>query len=338
MIDMLHITNGDTAAMRLEAAQIPGQIIAWKDILHEGPVPQDRSLAELREIRSCYIASRGWAAYSTVLADFTRRDAALADFRSHDEVVLWFEHDLYDQLQLIQLLDWVSRQVHDRTKLSLICIGAFPGVEPFHGLGQLTPEQMHELYPTRQRVTAAELQLGKRAWHAFCAPEPTAIEDVLESNTAALPFLAGALRRHLEQFPATGSGLSRTERQILRAVASGTQQPLPLFLEDQCQEERVFMGDTVFWSHVSDLCMEPFPLLALSDGEGFRLPSTCRSHQEFAAQTLALTERGRSVLDGASDYLDRHPIDRWLGGTHLQGRSRWRWDLAQGRIVHHATE
>ncbi|HEY0602739.1 MAG TPA: hypothetical protein VGD58_07500 [Herpetosiphonaceae bacterium] len=335
---MLHITNGDTTVTRLEVAQIPGQIVAWKDVLHEGPVPAERSLEELREIRARYIAGRGWAAYIDVLADFTQRDAALAGFRAHDEVVLWFEHDLYDQLQLIQLLDWFSGQELGQTSLSLICIGEFAGVEPFHGLGQLTPAQLQGLYPTRQPVTASELRLGKRAWQAFCAPDPTAIERLLSDDTAALPFLAAALRRHLEQFPAVGSGLSRTERQILQMVASGRQQPIPLFLEDQRQEEHVFMGDTVFWSYVDDLCEEPSPLLAPTDGAEFRLPDACRSYDEFAAQTVTLTERGHAVLAASADYLDQHPIDRWLGGVYLQGRSRWRWDRERGRIVSSATE
>lgn len=154
--------------MRFQAVQLPGRIIAWKDVLLEGPVLAERSLEELREIRARYIARRGWAAYIDVLTDLTQRDAALADFRSHPEVVLWFEHDLYDQLQLIQLLDWFAGQ--GETKLSLICIGAFPGVEPFHGLGQLKPDQLSTLYPTRQRVIIAELELGQRAWQASAFP------------------------------------------------------------------------------------------------------------------------------------------------------------------------
>ena len=35
----------------------------------------------------------------------------------------------------------------------------------------------------------------------------------------ALPFLAGAIERHLEEFPDPTSGLSRTERQVLAAIA-----------------------------------------------------------------------------------------------------------------------
>jgi hypothetical protein len=318
---MLHITNGDATVKRLQQADLPGEIIAWNDVLHEGPVLADHTLEQLRDVRARFIASRGWAPYADVLADFAARDAALAEFRAHDEVVLWFEHDLYDQLQLIQLLNWFAAQDRAPTMLSLICIGEFAGMEPFYGLGQLTPEQLHTLFPGRHAVTEAELRLGSAAWRALCAPDPAAIEQLARGDTSALPFLAGALLRHLEQFPAAGSGLARTERQILEIVAAGTRQPIEMFLADQRMEERVFMGDTIFWSYVQGLCAEPAALLALADDSAFRLPQQCSTHAEFAAQTLALTEQGRAVLAGKLDWLSLHPIDRWLGGVHLQGQA-----------------
>jgi hypothetical protein len=43
--------------------------------------------------------------YSGLEVSFERRDEAITRFRDHEEVVLWFEHDLFDQLQLIQILD-----------------------------------------------------------------------------------------------------------------------------------------------------------------------------------------------------------------------------------------
>ena len=51
---------------------------------------------------------------------FVERDEAIARSHNHEEVVLWFEHDLYDQLQLIQILDWFSHQDLGHTRLSLI--------------------------------------------------------------------------------------------------------------------------------------------------------------------------------------------------------------------------
>ena len=105
---MLHVTNGDSAAGKLRAAGIPGAILPWRDVLHDGPVPAGLTLKQLSERRAAYLGERGVAPADELLAGFRSRDARLEDCRTEDEVVLWFEHDLYDQLQLIQLLDWFA--------------------------------------------------------------------------------------------------------------------------------------------------------------------------------------------------------------------------------------
>src|SRR6266581_4963758 len=110
---MLHITNGDSVGGTLRETGLPGDILTWRDILHEGPTPAGLSLEQMSQLRAQFLAGRALGPYEEVLADFRSRDTTLAQFAAHQEVILWFEHDLYDQLQLIQLLDWFSRQ--DRT-------------------------------------------------------------------------------------------------------------------------------------------------------------------------------------------------------------------------------
>ncbi|HYW10257.1 MAG TPA: DUF1835 domain-containing protein, partial [Longimicrobium sp.] len=111
----LHVTNGDHAADALRAAGMSGTVVAWRDVLHEGPVPAGLALPELGAVRAAWIAEQGWGA-----ADFRERDAALARFATHDETVLWFEHDLYDQLQLLQVVDWLAEHAPADAPVSLI--------------------------------------------------------------------------------------------------------------------------------------------------------------------------------------------------------------------------
>ena len=59
-----------------------------------------------------------------------------------------------------------------RATFSLICIGAFPAVPNFTGLGQLTPDQLASLLDSRHPVSDDEVELGSRAWVRFCAPDP----------------------------------------------------------------------------------------------------------------------------------------------------------------------
>lgn len=323
---MLHITNGDSAADLIRDAVFSGQILAWRDVLHEGPVPAGLSLHQLSEVRAEFIAAKGWGTLPAVRASFTERDETLARFREHEEVVLWFEHDLYDQLQLCQLLAWFQGRERGATRLSLICIGEYPGIHPFHGLGQLSVHQMASLFPVRHAVTPKEMKTGHAAWQAFTSPDPYDLETLLATNLTALPFLRPALLRHLQQFPAAKNGLARTEQQILAAVAAGQQTPSEIFLSDQAQEEHVFMGDWTLWCYVKELCEVSEPLLQVESGAPFFLPLDTPT-PEFWTQKLQLTEVGQAVLANETDHLVRNGIDRWLGGVHLQyPEAIWRWD------------
>ncbi|MFT5729985.1 MAG: hypothetical protein ACI8PB_004159 [Desulforhopalus sp.] len=60
----LNITNGDCAVAIMKKAGIPGDFLPWQDVLHDGPVPECSSLKELSEIRSKFIAERGWGTLS----------------------------------------------------------------------------------------------------------------------------------------------------------------------------------------------------------------------------------------------------------------------------------
>jgi hypothetical protein len=96
----LHVLNGDSARGTLEQAGVRGSFGIWADILHEGPVPADLEPEELGEVRARFIASldMGWT-YEMALAERRRWYECLASFKQVDEVVLWFEHDLFDQLK-----------------------------------------------------------------------------------------------------------------------------------------------------------------------------------------------------------------------------------------------
>jgi hypothetical protein len=147
----------------------------------------------------------------------------------HDEIVLWFEHDLYDQLQLIQVLDGLSAL--RGPPISLVCEAEY--------LGNMAPERAAELFSLRTPLTRRHFQEAQSAWAAFRSSDPLQIDP---SKPKALPFLGAALRRHLEEFPWTSDGLSRSQRQIREALNDG-----PLSLPElfrRTHEEPAFLGDT----------------------------------------------------------------------------------------------
>ncbi len=314
---ILNITNGDSAVHIMKQAGLSGVFLPWQDILHEGPVPANLSLEVLSAVRADFIISRGWGDPQTVRESFVERDNLLKCYGDFSKIILWFEHDLYDQLQLLQILDWFADNYQNDTPLTIICVD--------HYLGMATPAQMKGFLKYEKDVTAEHLNVAKKAWQAFRATTPTAWQGLLKEDTSVMPFLEGSVKRLLEEYPSTINGLSRTAQQALRIIFNGEKRPGRIFGMYQESEERRFLGDLSFWSILQDFVDSQPPLLSLPAGKELSLPSS-------PDQTLLLTPIGIEVLQGQSNWLDISPIDRWLGGVHLVPENVWCWNPASGVI------
>ena len=306
---MLHVLNGDATREQLERAGVAGEITVWADVLHDGPVP-DLPAAQLRRVRADHLRHTFGVAGDQVDREF-RRQEALDDFRRHEEVIFWFEHDLFDQLLLVRHLDWLSQIDRGSTRFSLVCRDEY--------LGPLPPSRLGELFPERVAITEEQIEAGRQAWTLFTSERPSdLVEWVAQGRAGSLEFLPGALHRLFEEFPSTDNGLSRTERQALVAVRQGASTLKETFIGSQHMEERIFMGDLTFWTVVRRLSEVAHPLLAVSPASPALNGDT----------RVSLTAAGRRVLDCGEDHVALNGIDRWIGGVHLTPERCWRWNGA----------
>jgi redox-sensitive transcriptional activator SoxR len=325
---LLHVTNGESAGNTLRRA-VSGAVLPWQDALHEGPVP-GLPRPELLRTRARFLADCGWGSRQALLSSLEWRDRQLLDaFRDDLEVVLWFEHDLYDQLQLLDVLALAEA---DEVAPELIVVGSFPGKPSFAGLGELTANELETLWPSRRRAAPATLRAATNAWAALQAPEPTTLAQWATRDTAQLPFLAPALRRLLEELPAPGDGLSGTERRALHAIADGAHTPPAAFVGAQRLEEAPFLGDAWFYRALSALGQGK-TLLETDDGTALPPPPPLSDGQRFARLQLRLTAAGEQTLRGEADRVELLGIDRWIGGTHVTPDNTWRWDTTDLRLV-----
>jgi hypothetical protein len=318
---VLHVLNGDATRFQLERSTVGGVATVWADVLHDGPTPAGLAADEFRQARARHLAARFGQPQPDVLAQLQAWDAALDRYHEHDEVVFWFEHDLFDQLILIRHLHWLSTIDPGTTRFSLICIGAFPGIENFNGLGQLSASQLATLMVQRQPITDEQIQVGRQAWDLFRADDPEPLQAWLQDGVQALPFLAGAMRRHFEDYPSTRDGLARTERQMLVAIAEGHDTFAAMFRAGQLMEERVYMGDATFLAILKDLADARTPLVTI--GNHVQLNS---ARSVIHRTPVQLTGAGRAVLDGNANHVELNGIDRWMGGVHLTTERCWRSD------------
>ena len=319
----LHITNGDCAASRLREF-IGDPVTIAADVLHDGPAPEV-SDEEWYKLRAGFLAD-GPDRAAEIRDELASWDQRIAQAAADAEIVLWFEHDLFDQLNLIRTLDRIGRTGHHPLRTSMICIDRFPGVERFVGLGQLSAMQLATLVDQRQPVTAAQLELAVRAWTAFRAPNPAALLALATEHPLALPFLADALRRFLAEYPSTANGLSTTAQYLLTAVREGPLEAGELFRRVQDREDRPFMGDWGFFDIVRSLATPSVPLVGV-DPDGVA--------RDLRGGKVSLTAAGGQVLRGDADAIALNGIDEWRGGVHLAGRDRspWRWDPVRETLI-----
>jgi hypothetical protein len=327
---MLHIHNGDSSANIAKTSSLQGEHFAWRESLITGPTPAHVSGDEWRSVRARHLSE----AYGVDLQECERglldQEQKLSSFEEHDEVVLWFEHDLFCQINLLYLLNWFAQQDTGNTKLSLICIGEFPGKENFRGLGELNAEQMASLFPDRQQVTSAQFKLAERAWDAYCSPDPAEIEKFLKSDTTPLSFLSPAIQAHLLRFPSTKNGLGSIENRGLELIHGGLKTFVDVFSRFGDAAPVYGLGDAQFWLALQRMSRGRQPLLRIENGEngGGELDTDIVPNARFE-----ITEPGKSVLRGEADFVELNGIDVWLGGVHLSPNNLWRWDESSGTIV-----
>jgi hypothetical protein len=274
----VHVVNGDSVGGTLAHSGLPGEVIVWRDVLHEGRIPPGPP-AVVQRLRADFLAEEGDGSPEAIRADLAAADAALiAALDAGRETVLWFEHDLHDQLQLIQILARIAGHPA-RDAARLISIGSYPGRPRFAGLGELSADQLAGLWPRREPIEATTFAAATRAYDTFRQGDPKALAALAGESHPGLPYLSAALRRLLEERPWATSGLARSERQILRAVAGGAQTPFAVFSATWEMEEAPYEGDSWVFRRIDRLARGDRPLLTLVEG---RLGLTPEGEQALA--------------------------------------------------------
>ena len=319
----LHVRCGTDIRDSLRQAGFAGDFLEYSDPVCQGPVPD---LPDLIETRARFLSrAYGWFKGQTeaqFAAGLRESEDRLATAHRYERVVLWFEHDSYDQLILTRCLARLGEGPLP-AHLELICIDRHPSVERFIGLGQLAPEVLASLWPARTSITSAQLDLGKAVWAALQRPDPWDLVAIEATGTPILPFAAPALRRHLRELPGVNDGLSMTQRLSLQILSEGSTTIGRMFATlTQEREPLPFLGDIMFLRIVEQMALTLPGIIKIEAGEKpFR-------------RVASITETGRQVLSGMTDCLSLDPAERWVGGIRIAaGQPIWRFDEADGRVV-----
>ena len=334
----LVITNADDTVDALRAAGIGDACLAWRDILHEGPVTPTDNLSELSERRGGYVQGRGWGRQKKPAREFSDRDALVVKHDEFEIVTLWFEDDVFNQLQLWQILDYFFLNPRPKETLELIAIRG--------KLATLPPEILRELAEQPKIIWRPELKLARTLWQAFRDPTPERMADLLRPRMYLddLDFTRMTLSRLLEELPGPANGLSRAEWGTLQILAQQPMRPEDVFDHYSASEKAPFLGDWSYFSLLDRLAYPGAPvrggrnrpgppLIAGLEAGPFRPQMPHEARDAYLASVLQVTDFGHDVLEGRADRSQHCRMDMWLGGTHVTNENLWRWDRERETLI-----
>jgi hypothetical protein len=268
----LHITSGDMAGSALAKSGVPGEVFVWHDILYDGPRQPGWPDDETLQARARFIEDEtgGGLSREFVYETLANQYARLAAAGDCAACVLWFDACLFDQSMLAHILTCLA--INGVKDAELLCVDAFPGIDPYDGLGQLTPAQLASVYEQRRPVTEAQWRYAEKADRAFALQDQVLFDELARQHNAPLPWVPAAVRRWLQEQPDPVTGLGRLEALALRAVRGGATTPAEIMAAAAAADTHpLYWGDIMLWAKINRLA-DRDPSLVIIDGPLPRLP------------------------------------------------------------------
>lgn len=315
----LVITNGDSVAgLLIQAFKDPSvTVLPWRDVLHFGPLTWTETLEDFSLPRLKPLSGLG-IPIGEIAHNLMERDQLIARHQDFDRIEIWLEHDLYDQLQLVQIIDTFSRILKRCEGVALVQADDF--------LGHETPQTIGRFADCAELVCDEMAATAQKIWRALTASTPRDVANLVENGFRdSFPFMSAALLRLLEELPGA-DGLSRTQRTALLRLQDGPLSAGGTFCAVQNTEPASFMGDTMFFQALDELIFTAEPAIR------FAVATDVQACRDSPRELLHLTEFGQELIEG-SDFLASNSIDRWWGGTHLSSSNIWRWAFELGKLV-----
>jgi hypothetical protein len=303
---MIHFHNGDVTAALARRSGVPGRHMPFRESLATGPVRRDLPQMEWVETRARFLSEAHDDNLLRVRNELLEQEKNIDAARQEEEVVLWFEHDLFCLAHLLYL-----------TKRFANC-RYFTLVWTPNPIGLCTVDEMLAHYRSRAPMTPTMLRAADAAWTAYTSEDPAALNRFLRQDIPDFPFLVDGLRLHASRFPSVRNGLGEDERRMMELIDAGAADFGTLFSRFNPDPPRYGFGDGEVLRHLRRLAWCAVPMITMVE-----IPN------EEPKASLSVTPAGRNVLAGSVDFIDLNVPDFWLGGAHVTREKVWRWDGSQ---------
>lgn len=293
MSSLLHITNGDSFTDRLKTLKLKGDIITWREMLCEGKTLTNVGSESFWKTRFEFLNKNYKISKSWFIEKTLKEYRSLCNHKQQDEIVLWFEYDLFCQINMIAVLSWLKTH-RKYAQISLVCSGNEDGTDKMYGLSELSEEQLLKLYENKVELSQDDIEYADYVWQLYCSDNPIRLENLTDYGDYQFDYLSEAVNAHLHRFPSIKNGLNEMENNILQIAYNTKPTSKKTFLADILQNQGFLgFGDSQYERALGRLK----PLF-------------------YSFNPVRLTKKGKEILDKKTSYYSCiQDNDVYLGGA-----------------------
>ena len=217
MNDIIHVLNGDSTVQILAKSGIPGDVIVWRELLCEGPVNFTVGSDEFWKDRYDYFENEIGVSKLTYFDKTIKEIIKLEDLSKFSEVVLWFEYDLFCQVNLLALCTYLLQNYRKDLTYFLVCSGKVKEKEQMHALSDFPPAEYSTLYKNKVKLTKHNLLFAEQCWNIYTENNEDKLKEFDFNKCIKFNYLQNAMDQHLQRFP-KGNGLNQIENKIIEII------------------------------------------------------------------------------------------------------------------------
>ena len=249
--NLLHITNGDVTTSVLENLNLSGKIITWREMLCEGKTLRDVGSESFWKSRFDFFSKKYKVTKEQFISLTVREFKNLCQQKIQEEIVLWFEYDLFCQINMIAVISWLKKH-RKGVQISLVCSGKEDDTNKMYGLSELPSERLLTLFEQRTILTKDDIEYADYLWQLYCADSPMQLQHIQDSPT--FPYLKDAIKAHLLRFPTIKNGLNAIENKILEEVATHEFENHHKLVAQLLKDQDVYgFGDVQYYRKIEEL-------------------------------------------------------------------------------------
>ena len=196
---ILHVLNGDALNDHLPAHF--NNRIAFRDCLIEGPSDYN-SIVNHWLLRQSHFKK----IYEVSDQEFNKRVRyeieRINHFNHAEEICLWFEFDLYCQINMWFLINYL-----ESNEINIATSWAFPNHKSWKGFGAMDHRDINESFENRITFSLNEIESLKSLWQASCDRNMDIVNSLSQESSRLNQLINPSLRALCDLYPS--KGLSR---------------------------------------------------------------------------------------------------------------------------------